>query len=77
MHSKDLVNWEIINYAVKELQPIYDKPQHGCGVWAPSIRYHNGKFWLYYGDPDLGIMNLKFMPNADIVFCRKITYVIY
>ena len=56
LHSKDLVNWEIINYAVKKLQPRYDKPQHGCGVWAPSIRYHDGKFYIYYGDPDLGIM---------------------
>ena len=64
LHSKDLVNWEIINYAVKELQPIYDKPQHGCGVWAPSIRYHNGKFWIFYGDPDLGIM----MTNTDDIY---------
>lgn len=64
LHSKDLVNWEIINYAVKELQPIYDKPRHGCGVWAPSIRYHNGKFWIFYGDPDLGIM----MTNTDDIY---------
>ena len=56
LHSKDLVNWEIINYAVRELQPGYNKPMHGCGVWAPSIRYHDGKFYIYYGDPDLGIM---------------------
>lgn len=56
LHSKDLVNWELINYAVKELQPDFDKPQHGCGVWAPSIRYHDGKFYIYYGDPDRGIM---------------------
>lgn len=56
LHSKDLVNWELINYAVRELQPRYDKPVHGCGVWAPAIRYHNGRFFIYYGDPDLGIM---------------------
>ncbi len=56
LHSKDLVNWELINYAVKELQPRYNMPQHGCGVWAPAIRYNNGKFYIYYGDPDLGIM---------------------
>ncbi len=56
LHSKDLINWEIINYAVRELQPRYNKPKHGCGVWAPSIRYHDGKFYIYYGDPDLGIM---------------------
>lgn len=56
LHSKDLVNWEIINYAARELQSVYNKPQHGCGVWAPSIRYHAGRFWIYYGDPDYGIM---------------------
>lgn len=56
LHSKDLINWEIINYAARELQPRYDTPRHGCGVWAPSIRHHNGIFYIYYGDPDLGIM---------------------
>lgn len=56
LHSKDLVNWEIINHAAKKLQGRYDTPQHGCGVWAPSIRYHDGMFYIYYGDPDLGIM---------------------
>lgn len=64
LHSKDLINWEIINYAVREIQPRYNKPVHGCGVWAPSIRYHDGKFWIYYGDPDLGIM----MTNTDDIY---------
>ena len=56
LHSKDLVNWEIINHAVKALPP-YDRyavPQHGNGVWAPSIRY-NQTYYLYWGDPDLGV----------------------
>lgn len=56
LHSKDLVNWELINHAVERLQDRYDTVQHGCGVWAPSIRFHDGKFYIYYGDPDLGIM---------------------
>lgn len=64
LHSKDLVNWEIINYAARELQTVYDMPKHGCGVWAPSIRYHDGKFWIYYGDPDLGIM----MTNTEDIY---------
>ena len=21
-------------------------PQHGCGVWAPAIRYHDGEFYI-------------------------------
>src|SRR5574344_714528 len=61
LHSKDLVNWEIIGHALAEQTPVdaYDKPNHGCGVWAPSIRYHNGEFFIYWGDPDYGIYMVK------------------
>ena len=61
LHSKDLVNWEIIGHAVKELEPkeMFDKPSHGNGVWAPAIRYHNGEFYIYWGDPDNGVMMVK------------------
>ena len=61
LHSNDLVNWEIISYAIDKLEPdsIFSKPQHGNGVWAPSIRYHNGEFYIYYGDPDYGIYMVK------------------
>lgn len=59
LHSKDLVNWEIINYAIEALPPLerYNIPQHGNGVWAPSIRYneHNQTYYIYWGDPDLGV----------------------
>ena len=60
LHSKDLVNWKIISY-VSDCLPFsaYDKPQHGKGVWAPSIRFHDGFFWVYYGDPDFGLMMAK------------------
>ncbi len=34
-------------------------PQHGNGVWAPAIRYHNGEFYIYCGDPDRGIFMVK------------------
>src|SRR5690242_12875046 len=41
LHSKDLVNWELIGHALKRLpSPHFDTVQHGGGVWAPSIRYH-------------------------------------
>jgi beta-xylosidase len=56
LHSTDLVNWEIINYAVKRFpDPYFDAVQHGNGVWAPSIRLHNGWFYIYWGDPDRGV----------------------
>lgn len=61
LHSKDLVNWKIIGYALDRQPPFnhFSKPQHGNGVWAPSIRYHNGEFYIYYGDPDFGIYMTK------------------
>lgn len=56
LHSRDLVNWRIIGHAIAELsKPRYDSPQYGNGVWAPSVRYHAGLFWVFFGDPDLGI----------------------
>jgi len=60
LHSKDLVNWEIIGHALKELTPNeeFDKPSHGNGVWAPSIRYHNNTFYIYWGDPDYGVFRV-------------------
>ena len=57
LHSKDLVNWSILNYALPMQIPadVYDQPQHGKGVWAPCIRFHNGLFYIYYPDPDYGV----------------------
>ncbi|MBL8183038.1 MAG: glycoside hydrolase 43 family protein [Blastocatellia bacterium] len=61
LHSKDLVNWRLINHAIRELEPRehFSKPQHGGGVWAPSIRFHKGEYFIYYGDPDFGIFMTK------------------
>lgn len=61
LHSRDLVNWEIVNYAVKQLEPaeLFAKPSHGNGVWAPSIRYHEGEYYIYWGDPDNGVFMVK------------------
>lgn len=49
LHSTDLVHWELVNYAVERLLPIehYNTVQHGCGVWAPSIRRHNDTYYIY------------------------------
>ena len=52
MKSKDLVNWEIINYAydtlgeMDELSLINGKSNYGKGSWASSIRYHNGMYYI-------------------------------
>lgn len=61
LHSKDLVNWRIINHALPRQAPfdVFNTVQHGNGVWAPAIRYHEGEFYIYWGDPDFGIYMTK------------------
>src|SRR3954471_5583990 len=61
LHSKDLVNWRIIGNVFTRQPPldVYGKPQHGGGVWAPAIRYHDGEFYIFYPDPDYGIYMVK------------------
>ena len=61
LHSRDLVNWEIVGHALQQLEPkeLFDRPQHGKGVWAPSIRHHNDSLYIYWGDPDQGIFMVK------------------
>jgi beta-xylosidase len=56
--SKDMVNWELVGHALPNLVPAerFATARHGDGVWAPCLRYHDGKFWIFYPDPDLGIV---------------------
>ena len=52
MKSKDLVNWEIVNYAYDILDDsdrmTLKNGQHAYaqGSWASCIRYHNGKYYV-------------------------------
>jgi beta-xylosidase len=55
LHSRDLVNWQIIGHAIQQMPKDFDRVQHGNGIWAPSLRYHDGFFWIFVGDPDRGI----------------------
>ena len=70
LHSTDLVNWELIGAALLDDYPVlpeyqgtdldwHKKAQHGNYVWAPSIRYHDGWFYIYCGDPDQGLFMTK------------------
>ncbi|HNW51178.1 MAG TPA: glycoside hydrolase 43 family protein [Prolixibacteraceae bacterium] len=61
LHSTDLVNWELIGYALSKMyvEEKTSKPQHGNYVWAPAIRFHNGEFYIYWGDPDNGVYVIK------------------
>lgn len=56
LHSKDLVNWKVVNYILPEVPEFrYRNPIHGCGVWAPAIRYHEGTYYVCFPMPDEGI----------------------
>lgn len=56
LHSKDLVNWKVVNYILDKIPEFrYRNPMHGCGVWAPSIRYHEGTYYVCFPMPDEGI----------------------
>ena len=70
LHSTDLVNWKIIGAALTDDYPVLPefrgtnldwrkRIQHGNYVWAPSIRHHDGWFYIYWGDPDQGLFMTK------------------
>ena len=65
LHSKDLVHCEQIGAALMDYPcdgtdaDFHTTVQHGNGVWAPAIRYHDGWFYIYVGDPDRGIFMVK------------------
>lgn len=78
LHSKDLVNWKLIGHAALQYPAKeFDKPQHGMGIWAPSIRYHNNEFYIYFGDPDRGVFMTKAKnpagPWEPLRLIRKVT----
>ena len=60
LHSRDLVHWELTGAALTGYDAVFKTSvQHGNGVWAPSIRYHNGWFYIFVGDPDRGIFMVR------------------
>jgi beta-xylosidase len=62
LESDDMVNWKIISQVFDH----FDYPgwttneRYAGGSWAPSIRYHDGKFWVFFCNRHEGL----FMSNA-------------
>ena len=78
LHSRDLVNWTIIGHALPEYPGNdFTTVQHGMGVWAPAIRYHDGQFVIYFGDPDRGVFMTRAKDPAGtwepVRLVRKVT----
>jgi beta-xylosidase/rhamnogalacturonyl hydrolase YesR len=58
LHSRDLVNWEIIGQVFHRLtmHPKYDAMgAYAEGTWAPTIRYHAGTFYIFVCTPHDGL----------------------
>jgi xylan 1,4-beta-xylosidase len=53
LHSRDLVNWDFLGYAAERLDfgPAYrledGKEIYGQGIWAPCLRFHNGRYFIF------------------------------
>ena len=62
LESEDLVNWQLVSQIYSRFdQPGWDTMDHyGRGSWAPSIREHNGRLYVYFCTPDDGL----FMSSA-------------
>lgn len=55
MHSKDLVHWQLIGYCLtRKSQLPLDKMRSSGGIYAPTIRYHNGTFYMITTNVDAG-----------------------
>jgi beta-xylosidase len=50
-HSDDLVAWTPVGWA----GGYREDAAHDGGVWAPSIRAHDGRLYITWGDPDVGV----------------------
>ena len=64
LHSRDLVNWQLVGASLTDylyhFKPLTKaRVQHGNGAWAPAIRYHDGWFYIFCGDPDAGIFMVR------------------
>lgn len=78
LHSRDLVNWKIIGHAAPQYPfDEFSEPHHGKAIWAPSMRHHNGEYFIYFGDPDRGVFLTKAKnpagPWEPLRLIRKVT----
>lgn len=62
LQSKDLVNWSFCSYAFDRIgidDPRFSldegKEAYGQGIWAPCIRYHDGRFYIFSNINGIGM----------------------
>ncbi|MBR5255270.1 MAG: family 43 glycosylhydrolase [Bacteroidales bacterium] len=68
LHSRDLVHWDLVGAALTDYpgegwnapeDDFRTTVQHGKAVWAPTIRFHDGWFYIFVSDPDRGIFMVR------------------
>ncbi len=65
LESKDLVNWAFVGHAIEDIGKLSEcfsfnsMSGYSCGIWAPSIRYHDGMFYIHVGGPKIGLVVCK------------------
>jgi len=62
LESDDMVNWKLISkiYDRFDFPGWNENQRYAGGSWAPAIRFHDGKFWVFFCTPHEGL----FMTNA-------------
>ena len=57
LESDDMVNWHYISQVYRRFdEPGWDNNQHYAGgSWAPSIRFHNGQYYIFFCTPEEGL----------------------
>ena len=66
LESEDMVNWKLVSQIYDHFEGEgWDSNRHYAGgSWAPAIRYHEGKFWVFFCTPDEGL----FMSTAESAY---------
>ncbi len=82
LKSKDLVNWKLVNYAVSNVpdESYFKSVRHGCGIWAPAIRFHEGIYYILFPMPDEGIYMVKTLDpegkwSKPVCICKHSGYI--
>ena len=73
LRSEDAIHWEYADAVLPDTVPGYghlDACPAGNGVWAPSIRFHDGRFYIYYGDPEIGIYCIRSVSKTVKIPCK-------
>ena len=65
-HSKDLLNWKLIGHGLTRSSQLNLRTvEPGAGIWAATLRFHDGRFYLTTAKWD------RYRPQHDVCFCAK------